>query len=201
MLTKKKLLIVILMVFSLLGTNQLTFAQAPCAFPPCSGGLPVLPNVLIDFDISGSMLAAAYVDSDWEYGDEWYCHEYDINGNYQGLFDPDKRYNYNSSVKYFEQADGGDWSGNFLNWVTMLRIDIARYILTGGRIKESGGNRYLVSNEDSREHYTRKKYTETGDNQTPYKDKEGSTGYNKYRVYGDNGYYCNRFWVNFGEGG
>ena len=49
---------------------------------------------------------------------------------YYGYFDPNSRYSYASSI--FSRDTAGEWSGNFLNWLTMRRIDIARKVLMGG---------------------------------------------------------------------
>ena len=63
--------------------------------------------------------------------------------NYSGYFDSNLCYTYaNSRFKAAAIADGDEghtcsgsthWSGNFLNWVTMSRLDILRYVLYGGR--------------------------------------------------------------------
>lgn len=62
-----------------------------------------------------------------------YTHEFD----YYGYFDSYKCYNYSSGV--FVPASttenkycSSQWSGNFLNWLTMARIDVVRKILYGG---------------------------------------------------------------------
>ena len=63
---------------------------------------------------------------------------------YYGYFDSTKCYNYNVAGKLFEPIGMADansyctgamdpyWSGNFLNWSTMARIDTVRKILFGG---------------------------------------------------------------------
>lgn len=62
---------------------------------------------------------------------------------YYGYFDSYKCYDYDASDLRFEPAavnddmyctgsNSGYWSGNFLNWVSMARIDIVRKILFGG---------------------------------------------------------------------
>lgn len=63
---------------------------------------------------------------------------------YYGYFDSSKCYDYSTSDKRFEPTttptdDSGYcttpntyWSGNFLNWVSMARIDIIRKVLFGG---------------------------------------------------------------------
>lgn len=65
-----------------------------------------------------------------------YVHGY----QYYGYFDSKKCYDYSTSNSRFEPAgatgaDGycsGKWSGNFLNWATMTRMDVIRKILYGG---------------------------------------------------------------------
>lgn len=59
--------------------------------------------------------------------------------NYYGYFDSYKCYNYSTSSNRFEPASitatkycSGNWSGNFLNWASMARIDTIRKILYGG---------------------------------------------------------------------
>ena len=57
--------------------------------------------------------------------------------DYSGYFDSNLCYTYSSSqFKATAQATGtqrhtcsGTWSGNFLNWATMSRLDVMRYVL------------------------------------------------------------------------
>lgn len=64
--------------------------------------------------------------------------------SYSGYFDSNLCYSYNSGsggvFKASADATGvnkhecsGAWSGNFLNWVTMSRLDVMRYVLYGGQ--------------------------------------------------------------------
>ncbi|WP_235871704.1 pilus assembly protein [Pseudoxanthomonas winnipegensis] len=61
--------------------------------------------------------------------------------SYSGYFDPNLCYAYTGSVfKAAAAASGanahqcaGTWSGNFLNWATMSRLDLLRYVLYGGK--------------------------------------------------------------------
>jgi len=124
----------------------------------------VKPNLLIVMDFSGSMQFPAYVpcnfsgysnqvaqcgsstansSSDWKYN---------ASRTYYGYFDPNKCYSYSASN--FQEANcdcsnkvgtSSCISGNLLNWVTTTRIDIARWVLTGGRSSSSGGNTFLQS--------------------------------------------------------
>ena len=86
----------------------------------------------------------------------------DLNGNgelditynndfsYYGYFDPDKCYTYTRrdfpdvsdlqhfrpdafAVNHYCDTVGGEWSGNFLNWATMTRMDIVRKMIYGGK--------------------------------------------------------------------
>ncbi|MCH8531184.1 MAG: hypothetical protein LAT65_10035 [Saccharospirillum sp.] len=70
---------------------------------------------------------------------ETYTHSFE----YYGYFDSHKCYTYNTSNNRFEpvgittdmycdSVSGADWSGNFLNWVSMSRMDVVRKVLYGG---------------------------------------------------------------------
>ncbi|MDB5977779.1 MAG: Tfp pilus assembly protein tip-associated adhesin PilY1-like protein [Nevskia sp.] len=64
--------------------------------------------------------------------------------DYSGYFDTKLCYNYSSSNNYFIagtqvatgthqcSTTGNPWSGNFLNWLTMTRLDMVRWVLYGG---------------------------------------------------------------------
>ena len=59
--------------------------------------------------------------------------------DYYGYFDSFKCYDYINANQRFEAASNtadkkciGKWSGNFLNWVSMSRIDIMRKLFYGG---------------------------------------------------------------------
>ena len=69
---------------------------------------------------------------------------YDNTFEYYGYFDPKKCYTYSDANGRFEPQAfmttlyycndvAGDWSGNFLNWATMTRMDIVRKLLYGGK--------------------------------------------------------------------
>ena len=71
--------------------------------------------------------------------DRFYVNEY----SYYGYFDSEKCYKYNTTKARFEPdtfrdattkacTASDDWSGNFLNWSTMTRMDVIRKILYGG---------------------------------------------------------------------
>jgi len=119
----------------------------------------VPPNVLIIFDNSGSMNAMAY----WEeevLHDDLTPGEYDIVPS--SPYDPTKDYygyfvagTMGNRVKYsyisntFQRDPNGEWEGNFLNWLTMRRVDVARKVLVGGLAtsRTGGGNTTLIGED------------------------------------------------------
>lgn len=111
-----------------------TLADAPLYLQ-----LAVPPNVLFALSVEyPTANSAAYIGSN----------NYADTTEYLGIFDPRKCYSYSTSDAYFSPvsyASGtngsghqctGNWSGNFLNWVSMTGLDEFRWAMTGG-------NRYL----------------------------------------------------------
>ena len=89
----------------------------------------VEPNILIILDNSMSMNTQAYLGS------------YDHSTKYYGYFEPYKKYSYGSNI-FVRDPNNGEWDGNFLNWLTMRRVDVARKVLMGGLAtsRQGGGN-------------------------------------------------------------
>lgn len=108
--------------------------------PPGGIGTNIPPNVLIILDNSGSMLCPAYFKTSGGTvlscsgppgtGSNKHDDGYDANTEYYGYFDYTKRYTYTAN-KFIISASG-EWDGNFLNWVSMRRIDVAKKVLVGG---------------------------------------------------------------------
>lgn len=98
---------------------------------------PVEPLVMLSISTDQQLYFTAYLDyadlnKDGQ-ADRGYIHQND----YYGYFDSYKCYNYGSGK--FTPASvamnkycSGNWSGNFLNWVSMARVDVVRKILYGG---------------------------------------------------------------------
>ncbi len=120
---------------ALLTTGPLPLALAQsmgnyCSVPP-SVSTSIQPNVLVVLDNSGSMNYTAYAGS------------YDpsqFTKGYYGYFDPTQNYKYNGShweVTANPISDGTVTnpiaSGDFLNWATMRRLDVAKKLLIGGK--------------------------------------------------------------------
>ena len=108
----------------------------------------VTPNILIILDNSGSMNYVAY---GYESGD-YQQNNFDPNVSYYGYFDPTITYTYVVDTFIRDAAyTTGHWDGNFLNWLTMRRIDVARKVLIGGDTQGSrdGSGETILYGEDS----------------------------------------------------
>jgi type IV pilus assembly protein PilY1 len=100
------------------------------SMPPFLGA-DVKPNILLIFDRSSSMLQYAHKDD-----------VYDPGKKHAGYFQIDKCYIYSGGLftdpqpknpKCANLPDGSlRWDGDFLNWLTMRRLDIGKWALTGG---------------------------------------------------------------------
>jgi type IV pilus assembly protein PilY1 len=125
-----------------------------CQMPPfvSGAGSTVKPNVLLIVDNSGSMNEFAYKTSGK--GDNSYDDSYVPSKNYYGYFDYTKMYQYDGNNFLVDTSKALDntsfWSGNFLNWLTMRRVDIIRKVLVGGKTTPRSANtaNYLLPLED-----------------------------------------------------
>ncbi len=99
------------------------------------------PIAVIDLPKDQSLFKKAYNDYSDLDGDGQLETTYEDSIDYYGYFDAELCYRHANGV--FEPAAAsaganghycsGDWSGNFLNWVAMSRMDILRKILYGGK--------------------------------------------------------------------
>ncbi len=99
----------------------------------------VQPLVMLDISKDQQLYKKAYndysdLDNDGQL-ETTYKHSID----YYGYFDPKKCYVYGSTDQRFEPDHvsaakycTGQWSGNFLNWASMARMDAVRKLLYGG---------------------------------------------------------------------
>ena len=113
------------------------------------------PSVILKFDVTGDMLNSAYENQALRgvannfnplYADHDHSGAIDQAGEgYYGYFNPTAQYQYDSINKLFfedqtlRQGDVGAWDGHFLNWLSMRRIDIARKIMVGGKVRRREG--------------------------------------------------------------
>lgn len=107
-------------------------------------GGDVPPRVMINLSNDHQLYYKAFNDYSDLDGDSTIETTYKHSIDYYGYFDSGKCYDYNSTDLYFEPkaftdsnnyctgTNSGYWSGNFLNWATMARIDVVRKLLLGG---------------------------------------------------------------------
>lgn len=131
---------VLLATSCLLAIASASAAQLNLSTRPLYAGGAVPPMVMIDLTKDHSLHQKAYNDyTDLDGGgiDSTYKNSIE----YAGYFDSYKCYDYDASgIKGFvpksitttKYCDGSTWSGNFLNWASMSRIDEVRKILYGG---------------------------------------------------------------------
>lgn len=108
----------------------------------------VSPMVMFAMSVDHQLFVKAFADYSDLNGDGIIDNTYTDSFDYYGYFDSNRCYQYNSSGNYFEpknaasgthshhcnnSSSDGDWSGNFMNWATMTRIDVLRKALYGGK--------------------------------------------------------------------
>ncbi len=150
-----------LFIIFISGVILKVFSQTmPCCAPPTIAKV-VKPNVLIVWDVTGSMRWRAswdgtlYFDGTSGQQGEYYSYHYyaggayDPNRIYYGYFHPDSIYEYQSNKwKAFRKnpdhslnptnfdvsnPDRPKILGNILNWAVMSRNDVAKKVLAGGK--------------------------------------------------------------------
>ncbi|MCB1776268.1 MAG: hypothetical protein KDI50_02420, partial [Candidatus Competibacteraceae bacterium] len=114
---------------------EIPLAQSPLFFP---GTLPPLNMMVMGRD--HTLYYEAYNDASDLNGDGILDVGYKPNINYYGYFDSYMCYTYNSASSRFDPVAvtankkcSGQWSGDFLNYITTARIDALRKVLYGGR--------------------------------------------------------------------
>jgi Tfp pilus tip-associated adhesin PilY1 len=105
-------------------------------------GNDVAPLVLMNVSRDHQLSYKAYNDYSDLDGDGTPETTYDDTIEYYGYFDSAKCYTYSTTNNHFSPAAmatgtnshycSGQWSGNFMNWASMTRMDIVRKILYGG---------------------------------------------------------------------
>lgn len=108
-------------------------------FPVVGTSASVAPQVVLNVSRDHQLFYKAYNDYSDLDGDGTQDLTYEHQIDYYGYFDSYKCYNYSSGNGRFEPASvsgtkycSGNWSGNFLNWVSMSRMDATRKLLIGG---------------------------------------------------------------------
>ena len=115
----------------------------------------------------------------WDYGDHTYgpvlhiefdqdCSAVDAGRQYYGLFDAESKYSYDSGQGYFYRDAGGAWDGNWLNWLTMRKVDLAKKVIMGGQAIDArnGDGTQILTGEVTYDHNWEWQFDST--NVSPY---------------------------------
>lgn len=169
-LLKFSQLFLVLTSVALLPTHLNADSSSYTAAPPFVATQVGDPNVVIALDISGSMKAVAYRDTEaggWQSG---LHNDFDPNNKYFGYFESDKKYSYDNAPEkgFFYEDTNGSWDGKFLNWLTMRRMDVVRKVLVGGKVLDRSGTNisgttwYIVEGQNEPADFTfRKAYNQS----------------------------------------
>ena len=134
------LMLAMLLLSRSIGVNA-ALGDYPLAQTPLFLGEKSPPLMMMVMSRDEQLFNKAYSDYTDLDGDGALETTYQDTFNYSGYFDPKLCYSYGSGrFKAAAVSSGtnghtcsGQWSGNFLNWVTMSRLDILRFVLYGGQ--------------------------------------------------------------------
>jgi type IV pilus assembly protein PilY1 len=161
------IIIITIVVFISLQAGSAPSLNDYTAYPPfISQAVP--PNVLILLDNSGSMYEFAYKTAETGGKSSNPDMSYSSATDYYGYFDYNALYKYHDAGGYFEVDTSkalnrmSFWSGNFLNWLTMRRVDVVRKVLMGGKAtnRASVNPRFLLAAENTDKDYWKKHETQ-----------------------------------------
>lgn len=132
----KRILLLALMALLPLETLALTLSQTPLFLAS------IQPRIMLLLSRDHELSRKAYTDYTDLNNDGTLDTSYNDAVDYYGYFNPKRCYTYNAGNSRFEpgsDATGTNlhecssaWSGNFLNWATMTRLDVVRKVLYGG---------------------------------------------------------------------
>ncbi|HEY5997306.1 MAG TPA: hypothetical protein VIU29_09800, partial [Candidatus Deferrimicrobiaceae bacterium] len=136
-----------------------------CQYPPYVFQ-HTLPSVMILLSNAQTMSGFAYTD-DVAWSHDTAGGGFNPSTKYYGYFDPDSWYDQGGNGGFSRlgaKSDGrpttNSFDGNFLNWLTMRRIDVMKKVLTGGT-----GDAYESCGKDNTAY---KKWVDNGGLYTPY---------------------------------
>ena len=125
-------------------TQPVQAALMTLATQPLFLGASIPPQVMLTMTKDQQLFKKAYNDYSDLDNDGVLETTYKHTISYYGYFDSSKCYDYNTTNRRFEPfgitadkyctgANASKWSGNFLNWATMTRMDAVRKLLYGGQ--------------------------------------------------------------------
>ncbi|MGZ8228166.1 MAG: pilus assembly protein [Burkholderiales bacterium] len=137
--TSKTTKVVAIAVLFCMSTQPTLAALLNLATQPLFIGASIPPKVMLTISKDQQLIKKAYNDYSDLDGDGQLETTYKHSIDYYGYFDSYKCYSYSTSNGRFEPTSvtadkycAGGWSGNFLNWLSMARMDTVRKLLYGG---------------------------------------------------------------------
>ncbi len=167
-LTSSKVVIATFAATFLICQSANTYA-ATLAQQPLFAAKPIISQVMLNMSKDHQLYFKAYDDysdltADSAGPETTYLHSYDYYGYFDskkcyyydaGIFKPSRWVNVNNYCNDTGHANtGNEWSGNFLNWATMTRMDIVRKVLYGGMRSTAGDTATGYTNGDTAAGYT-----------------------------------------------
>lgn len=127
------------------------WAQLTPAIPPNIVTSTPRPMIMLNMSKDHQLFYRAYDEFSDLDGDGLPETTYKHAFTYYGYFDPYKCYSYSGTSNKFSPASvntdkycSGNWSGNFLNWSTMTRMDVVRKVLFGGYRSTDGATSTIL---------------------------------------------------------
>jgi len=139
-----------LLLLGAIGAGTALPASAEIAQSPLFLSPAVTPQVMLNLSNDHQLYFKAYDDYSDLTGDGITNTSYNHAIDYYGYFDHGKCYTYTNntfvpvSVTADKYCNGSQWSGNFMNWVSMARIDTVRKLLYGGFRREDTAARTIL---------------------------------------------------------
>ena len=143
--------LLVLAVFSVVFSRNSAAETINLAESPLYIGSDVLPSVMLAVSRDHQLFYKAYNDYSDLNNNGTINTTYEHQIDYYGYFDSYKCYEYDTGLALFSPKSisankycSGAWSGNFLNWVSMSRMDVLRKLLYGGYRSEDGDSTTIL---------------------------------------------------------
>jgi len=152
---RKVFLLIFIILLAFTGQRSYSANMTDYCYIPPTIGTAIPPLVMLVMERDHRLYYEAYNDASDLDGDGKLDVGYKHSIDYYGYFDPYKCYvyqgsganakfvpSYTTSNKY---CRGDAWSGNFLNWLAMSRIDVLKKVLYGGRRETDSASETVLS--------------------------------------------------------
>jgi type IV pilus assembly protein PilY1 len=137
---RKVFLLILTVLLAFTGQRSYSANMTDYCYVPPTIGTAIPPLVMLVMERDHRLYYEAYNDASDLDGDGKLDVGYKHSIDYYGYFDPYKCYGYDTGRRMFvpvyrtanKYCMGDAWSGNFLNWLAMSRIDVLKKVLYGG---------------------------------------------------------------------